>query len=140
MKPRSAGHLHVRAFGMFGLFKKREWVQEVLPEMQGSVGNLHVRVKLFPCRLDSKTGERTYAYDDFGVEFINELSDRQLSNFEQVCQTLAFGTSKTVSIKLRDLPSFEVELKGKISSSSRQFYSDLADALIEAFKTKGIKP
>lgn len=54
--------------------------------MQGSVGSLHLRVKRFPCRLNSKMGERTYVYDDFGIEFNNELSYKQVSNSAQVCQ------------------------------------------------------
>ena len=125
---------------MFGFLKKRVWISDVLPEMHGTAGGIQIVIRAFPCRLNPDTGERTYAYADFGVEFIEELSYRQLADFEQLRRSLASGVSKTVFIQLRDLSRFSVELKGPISSGHRPFYSDLADALIDAFQAKCIKP
>ena len=123
---------------MFGLFKKKEWKPETLPRMVGTFGDICVVVSNFPCRVDKLSGKRTYAYSDFGCEFINELHNK-LGEPEQLRRTVTAAGSKKVLVKLRNLPIFEVEIAGSIPSEKGQFYSDIADALIDAFRSQNIK-
>jgi len=124
---------------MFGLFKRMEWESAILPQMKGVYGGIHVVISNLPYRLDRLRGKRTYAYPDFGAEFIDQLHSK-LGDFEQLRRALAVSGSKTVFIELRELPEFQVEITGSISEKKRQFYSDIADALIEAFQSQGISP
>jgi hypothetical protein len=125
---------------MFGLFKRRERKPEVLPELKGSHNGLHVVLRNFSCLSDALDGERKYPYPDFGTEFLAELTDRQLGDFDHVRQFLSADAGKTVYVRLRDLPSIEVQVTGRVSSRREEFYSDLADALIAAFESHRIRP
>jgi len=82
---------------------------------------------------------RTYVSKDFGAEFISALH-ASLGDFEQLRRTLSATGSKKVFVKLRDAPRFQVEIVGSIAADKGKFYSDLADALIEAFEAQGIEP
>jgi hypothetical protein len=125
---------------MFGLFERREWKPEVVPELKGSYKGLHVVLRNFSCLGDASDGKRKYPYPDFGSEFLSELTDRQLGDFDHVRQVLSADAGKTVYVRLRDLPAIEVQVTGRASSSRQQFYSDLADALIAAFDSHHIRP
>jgi hypothetical protein len=125
---------------MFGFFRRRDWKPEVLPQLEGSFAGLHVLIRNFPCLSDSSSGERKYRYGDFGSEFHAELIHRQLADFEHVRQILAAGARKTVLVRLRDLPTIQVEVQGRPSDKPAQFYSDLADAPIEAFQSQQVRP
>ncbi len=122
---------------MFGLFKQRKWTSEILPELSGSYGGLRVVLSNFPCRVDLLSGKRSYVYYAFGDDFIHALHNA-LGDFEQLRQTLAATGSKKVCIQLPELPLFQVEITGSVAGQ-RQFYSDIADALIEAFASQGIQ-
>jgi len=41
---------------IFDFLRKRKWVQDIVPEMQGAFGSLQVSVKNFPCQVDKATG------------------------------------------------------------------------------------
>ena len=45
-----------------------------------------------------------------------------------------------VYVRLHDLPAIEVQVTGHGPLDEREFYSDLADALIAAFESHGIQP
>ena len=122
---------------MLGLFKRREWQLEILPELKGSCGGINVVVSRMVCRIDKSSEKRTYAYSDFGFEFLNELHN-QLGEFRDLQKMIVLSNIKKVSLKLRDLPAIYVEIGGSIPDSKEQFYSDIADALIDAFKSQGI--
>jgi len=122
---------------MFSVFKRKEWPIESISELSGSYNGLHVSLRNFSCQRDPVSGTRRYAYQDFGFEFITELSDRQLGNYSQVAQTLNSGSSVVVWVSLQDLPPIEVTIHGH-TYQQKAFYSDIADALISAFGSKDI--
>lgn len=125
---------------MIGMFKSRNWKPQVIGDLRGTSNGISVLLRNFPCRVDEADGSRTYAYDDFGAEFLQVLSGRQLGNFDLVDSTISSGAEKSVDVKLRDLSPFEVRVSGRTTGKRDQFYSDLADALIEAFRSQSIKP
>lgn len=125
---------------MFGIFKSRNWKPQVIGDLRGTSNGISVLLRNFPCRVEEADGSRTYAYDDFGAEFLQELSDRQLGDFDLVNRTISAGAEKSVYVKLRDLSPFEVRVSGRIAGKRDQFYSDLADALIAAFKSQSMEP
>jgi hypothetical protein len=125
---------------MFGLFKRREWKPEIVREMKGSYNGVHVVLRNFSCLSDASDGKRKYPYPDFGAEFLAELTERQLGDFDHVRQVLSADVGKTVYVRLRNLPAIEAQVSGRGSDSRQEFYSDLADALIAAFDSHRIGP
>jgi hypothetical protein len=125
---------------MLNYFKRREWKPQTMPELKGACNGLYVTLHNFPCLIDASDGKRKYAYANFGPEFLAELTDRQLSDFEHVRQVLSAGAGMTVQVRLRELGAIEVQVSGHVSARRGQFYCDLADALIAAFEAHGIKP
>jgi len=124
---------------MFGLFKRREWKPEVVSELKGSYNGLHVVLRNFSCLRDPSDGKRKYPYQNFGAEFLAELRDRQLGDFDLIRRVLSADAGKTAYVRLRDLPAIEVQVTGRASSRRDAFYSDLADALIAAFDSHRIR-
>jgi hypothetical protein len=125
---------------MFGTSKPKDWRTELVPELSGAFNGLKVTLRNFPCLFDSDSNTRKYLYPDFGFEFITELSEEQLGDYENVIRVLNSGASKIVYVRVRGIPPIEVSVKGTPVKRKAQFYSDIADALIGAFDSKGIKP
>ena len=123
---------------MFGLFERREWNPETLPELRGSYGLLKVTVRNLPCLYDAKSETRKYAYPNFGNDFLLALHE-QLGDFDLLCAKLKAGASAQAFVTLSSYSPIVVELTGTPNSSRRQFDSDLADALIEAFKSAKLR-
>jgi hypothetical protein len=121
------------------LFKKRRWYEEILPAMVGSYSGLTVELAGVPCRTDEESREHRYRYSDFGFEFIEELH-RQLGEFSTVRQALQANRSMSATVHVRDLPPISVRLSGAPPKSKKAYFSDLADALIDAFEKHGLKP
>lgn len=125
---------------MLSLFKRRDWKPEVLSELKRTNDGLTVVLRNFTCLIDTNAGKRKYPHLDFGAEFLLELTNRQLGDFEHVRRVLSAGAGKTAYVRLRDFGAIEVQVTGRASHRREQFYSDLADALIAAFDTHRIKP
>lgn len=125
---------------ILNFFKRRQWRAEVIGEMTGSFVKVVVRVRNLPCLFEASSGKHRYHYKDFGSEFIEELTERQLPGFEELVRILNAGAAANALVRLRELGPIEVQVTGKITVSSREFYSDLADALVEAFKTHQLGP
>src|SRR5262245_3652586 len=115
------------------LSQRRNWTPEVVPELRGTYDGLHVVLREFPCLADPSHGRRKYPYAGFGAEFLTQLADRHLGDFEQIRQVLSAGLRKTVYVKVSDLGAIEVQISGRAPLGAHRFYSDLADALIIAF-------
>lgn len=124
---------------MFGLFERREWKPETLTEVRGSFHQLAVTVHNVPCLFDAMSGRRKYAYSEFGNDFLKGLHE-QLGNFDLLCAKLRAGISAHAYVKVSFYPLIQVDLVGTPDGSRRQFDSDLADTLIEAFKSVGLRP
>jgi hypothetical protein len=124
---------------MFGLFKRKEWQPEVVTEMKGAHDGLSVTVRDFPCLLDPNSGSRTYRTPNFGNDFIVGVT-KELGDYSELRSLLAAGAEKTVIVNLVGLPSIRVSVIGLAPTSDRQLESDLADALIVALDSQGIKP
>ena len=123
---------------MCGLFERREWKPETLPELRGSYGQLKVTVRNIPCLYHAKSGRRKYAYSAFGNDFLMALHE-QLGDVDLLCAQLKTGASSQAFVTLSSYSPIVVELAGAPNSSRRQFDSDLADALIEAFKSAKLR-
>jgi hypothetical protein len=123
---------------MLGLFNKKSWQHEVLEELRGSEGNLSVRLTTMPCLRHAASGDRKYAWSDFGHDLLLALHDA-IGGAEHAHSRLSAGSSVAASIRLKQGPEIGVEISGKPSSSVRNFESDIADALISAFESRGIR-
>lgn len=125
---------------MFGNSNNKKWLEETLPVINGNSPSLDVTINRFPVR--KRVGESYwhYRYSNFGNDFITELSDRQLKDFDSFSQLLNAGKIIKVPVKVKELPIIEVEIHGSASSGTRTFYSDLADAIIDAMEKNKIRP
>ena len=124
---------------MLGLFKKKSWQHEVLDELRGNEGALFVRLTTVPCLRDATSGQRKYAWPDFGHDFLLALYDA-VGGVESAYNRLSAGSSIAAFIRLKQGPAIGVDIHGKPGGSVRRFESDIADALIDAFGSKGIRP
>jgi hypothetical protein len=124
---------------MWNLFQRKDWVDETLSVISGNAVGLHVTIKNLPCRKPKNDNFWHYRYSKFGNDFIAELSDRQLKDFDSVASALTQGKVVRVPVKVKELPEVSVEIQGR-PGGKREFYSDLADAIIDATEKNGIKP
>jgi len=121
------------------LFTKRSWVPEVVPETEGQLNGLSVRIHSLPCFRDELSGDRKYAYSDFGRQFISRLYDC-FGTSDQARETLNAGKTIRCEILLKDCDPVAVHLSGKTDSTGRMFDSDIADLLIAAFESIRLAP
>lgn len=124
---------------MFGLFKRRKWISETVAEMRGTYRDLHVRVRNVPCLREEQGVDRKYPYPNFGFEFLHELHE-QLGRIDTIAAQLNTGAPANALITLQSYPPISVELRGKPDRKMNQFQSDIADALLEAFKSVDLRP
>ena len=124
---------------MFGLFKRRTWAPETVPELHGVCRGVEVTIRTFPCLRDVEGAGRKYAYRDFGHQFLEQLHE-QLGSADALATRLNMGTVAKASVKLQSYGPISVELRGKADRNIGQFQSDIADALIEAFKGGDLQP
>lgn len=124
---------------MFDLFKRKQWQPDLVSEMKGTYEGLSVTVRNFSCLKDAASEARTYRYSNFGCEFIDGVH-KNLGSYEELRNILRSGAGKTIIVNLPSLPAIQVSLSGLAPDSKRVFDSNLADALIAAFESEGIKP
>jgi hypothetical protein len=124
---------------VLGIFKRRKWIPDVIPEMTGAYRNLKVVVRGMPCLKDEQGTTRKYAYYDFGAEFINELHTK-LGRPDMLATQLNTGAPVHAMVVLKTYAPISVELRGKPDPKVDQFVSDIADVLIEAFKSADLRP
>ncbi|MBQ3301569.1 MAG: hypothetical protein IJH04_05450 [Eggerthellaceae bacterium] len=121
---------------VFDLFRKRSWEPEVIREIQGAARGLTVRLKNFPCLRDKYTGDRKRISKDFGNEFL-EAFHLAIGGAKQAHLRLAGGAKIVSTVRMRQLPAIDFELSGKPDENLTTFNSDIADVLIDAFKSIG---
>ena len=124
---------------MFGLFKRRTWVPETVAELRGSYRGVEVTLRNIPCLRDAEGGGRKFPFRDFGHQFVERLYE-QLGSTASLATRLNMGTAAEVSVKLQSYEPIWVALRGKADRNIGQFQSDIADALIEAFKSGNLQP
>ncbi|MDR0672833.1 MAG: hypothetical protein LBF93_04045 [Zoogloeaceae bacterium] len=124
---------------MFGWLRKRSWKPEVLPELTGKKSHLIVRLTNLPCLRDELTGDRKYAFSDFGHDILMTLHEA-IGGMQHAHSRLVAGSTIITLVRLSQQPSIGVEISGRPNNSVRVFESDIADALINAFETVGLKP
>ena len=124
---------------MLGLFKKRSWQHEAVDELRGSEGSLSIILTNVSCLRDSASGDRKYAWPDFGHDFLFALYE-DIGGGNQAHARLGLGSSIVTSVRLKQGPAIGVEISGKPSGNVRSFESDIADAIINAFASGGIRP
>lgn len=122
---------------MFERFKHRDWEPEIVPELQGTNGRLKIVMHNLPCLHDTQSGERKFAFSDFGSELLEKLCAEELADLDHVRRVVSTGR-KTVRVRLRDQPPVLVHVTGQIPQDRERFCSDLADCLVIAFRTKRI--
>jgi hypothetical protein len=119
--------------------KKKSWTPDVLPELTGQEGQLIVRLTNVPCLRDAITGSRKYARPDFGYDFLMAFYDA-IGGAQQAHSRLLAGSTITTFVRLPQQSAIGVEMSGKPDDSVRVFESDIADALINAFESAGLRP
>lgn len=124
---------------MFGLLRRKNAVAETIDEARATLGGIWVTIKNIPCVRVAKNGERIFAYSDFGYEFLTQLQ-KKLDDTSLTIEKLKAGSTIQTSISLRDYSPIIVEVTGLPASTPRQFDSDLADVLIEAFNSVQLRP
>jgi len=122
---------------LFERFRLRTWEPEIVPELRGTNGRLKVVMNNLPCLHDPTSGERKFAFAEFGSELLENLCAEQLTDLDHVRRIVSTGR-KTVSVQLRDQPPVVVHVTGQIPQDPERFYSDLADCLVIAFRTEHI--
>jgi hypothetical protein len=122
---------------VFEIFKHRDWEKEIVPELHGSNGRLEVVMFNLPCLRDRTDGRRKFMFHHFGEELLEQLCSDQLADVEHVRRLLSTG-AKTVRVRLRNLPAVIVHLKGQVALDREQFFADLGDCLVNAFRTEHI--
>lgn len=120
---------------MFGRFRHRDWKPEILPEVRGSNGRLEIILNNLPCLHDPGTGERKLPFSDYGSELLVKLCAEELRDLDHVRRVVSTGP-KTVHVRLRDQAPVAVQVTGQIPLDPEQFCSDLADCLVDAFRTE----
>jgi hypothetical protein len=121
-----------------GLFKKKEYVDEIIPEISGHKGEMNLTIKNMPIRREVLTSKVRYP-PDFGSDLSEELLGRNTVTFEDVSQVLQGGNKFTIKFSIRKFPEMSLEISGNIPSDENQFYSDFLDAIIDAWKQNNIK-
>ena len=122
---------------MFERFKHRDWEPEIVPELRGTNGRLKIVMNNLPCLHDPLSGERKFPFADFGSLLLEKLCADKLADLDHVRRVVSTG-HKTVYVRLRDQPPVAVHVAGQIPSDPDQFYSDLADCLVIAFRAEHI--
>ncbi|MDR7070957.1 hypothetical protein J2X02_003831 [Pseudoxanthomonas japonensis] len=124
---------------MFGLHKKRSWKSDVLPELTGQESSLILRLTNVPCLRDEITGDRKYSSPNFGHDFLMALHDA-IGGSKHAYSRLFAGSTITTLVRLPQQSAIGVEMSGKPNDNVRVFESDIADALISAFRMAGLRP
>jgi len=124
---------------MLGLFKRRKWVAETLSEMRGTYRDLQVTIRNLPCLREDQGTTRKYPYRDFGFQFLSQLHE-QLGSMDALAAQLNTGAPANALITLESYPPISVELRGKPDPKGAQFQSDIADTILEAFKSADLRP
>ncbi len=124
---------------MLGWFKKRSWKPELLPELKGQEGHLIVRLTNLPCLRDDVTGDRKYIFTDFGYDFLMAFHEA-IGGAKHAHSRLVAGSAITGDVRLPQQPRIGIEMHGKPHDRVRNFESDIADALINAYESAGLRP
>lgn len=122
---------------VFERFRHKDWEPEILPELRGTNGRLAIVLNNLPCLHDPQSGERKFAVPHFGSELLEKLCADKLSDLDHVRRVVSTGC-KTVYVRIRDQPPVAVHVAGQIPADADQFYSDLADCLVIAFRAQHI--
>lgn len=117
---------------------QEQWRRTTLESLSGEEHDLKIVIRNFPCLADRCNTKYKYAYPDFGYEFIEELF-KGLGEVGNVGQVLRAGRKQQATLRLRDLPPFDVELSGRPPTDKHTFYAELPDAVIAAFQSVGMR-
>jgi len=121
-----------------GLFKKKEYVDEIIPQITGQERELIITLKNMPVRKEALTS-RLENHPDFGCGLAEELLGNDRVPFEEVKQTLQSGNKYNVSFHVHRLPEMSIEISGAVPKNKSQFESDLLGAIASAWKQNNIK-
>lgn len=124
---------------MLDWFKKRSWKPSILAEMRGVASGLAIRLIDVPCLRDEITGDKKYASPAFGHDLLLALHEA-IGGAKHAHERLVAGSKVSAVVRLPQYPAIVVEMSGSPNNSLRVFESDIADALIEAFRAAGLKP
>lgn len=124
---------------VFRWFWKRNWHRELLPALKGTEGELIIGLTNVPCLRDEITGARKYLFSDFGLEFLNAFHVA-IGGAKQAQSHLLAGAAIQVLVHLPNQLPIGINMHGRPSGSVRDFESDIADALTNAFDTVQLRP
>lgn len=122
---------------VFERFKHRDWEPEIVPELRATNGRLSIVMNNLPCLHDARSGERKFAFSEFGSELLENLCGKHFTDLDHLRRVVSIG-QKTVYVRLRDQPAVAVRVGGQIPHDPERFCSDLADCLVIAFRAEHI--
>lgn len=116
------------------------WVEQELSEIAGQSRDVVVHCRPFPFKQKKDGVRRKYVYPDFGSDFRYELMDVQLADWNSLETELEQRKKKTVNVKLAKCKEITIDIECGRLPPKQQFFSDLADAIIDALSKNGIQP
>lgn len=117
-----------------------EWVEKELPEIVGECGAVIVRCRPFPFRQKAGGEQRKFLYPNFGSDFRHELMDVQLSDWQALTKKFEQTGRIVVSVPMSKCDPITVEVDCSKQLRAPQFFSELADAIIDAMEKNKILP
>jgi hypothetical protein len=117
-----------------------EWVEKELSEVVGQSGAVVVHCRPFPFQQIASGEQRKFLYPNFGSDFRHELMDVQLSDWQALKKRFEQTRDISVSISMKKCRPMTVEIECSEQLRETQFFSDLADAIIDAMDKNGICP
>lgn len=108
------------------------WAVRELPEISGESENVSVRCYPFPVK-ENERGVRKFLYPDFGSDFRHELMDVELANWTALNSAIELNGKVSVTLSHEKIGRVKVDVDCRKMPKKMQFYSDLADAVIDAF-------
>lgn len=120
---------------MFSFLKKRNW-QEGKTSFIGTNDNVRVHFEDFPILKDEESGKKKEFYPDFNGAFLEDLT-KQIGDYDDIKDKT--GSSLNYQVNLNKAPAFSVrvEIMGQ-SKNDREFFNDLANAIIAGFESQDI--
>lgn len=112
-----------------------DWKDAVINSAQGENNGVEVIIKNIPC-LESNN-KRKYPYSNFGRDFIHLLLYEKISNYEQ--DVLKNNGKVNCFVDLSHYSPIEVNINAGSVGSEKEFYFNVSEAIVKAFKGVSFK-
>lgn len=122
-------------------FNRGEWQDDRIEIANGSAGTVSVTLRNAPCRREVNKRTLRYIDPEFGHDLMVELARDHLADHQQVAAKLGCGEIVKVQFAKPEFREMELEIRASsVEQDSKQFLSEILDAIINAFESVGLKP